>query len=207
LYELRINNLRSIFENEEIQGQVDTLYADSSSDAQRGTEQSIAKQRMAEDRTDEILAAANKLREEIQAAREEVRARKAALGRRRSDMASVSEGLVERRVKQQQELEKSTQVVRFRWAQRAEATANTRAFLCTEAIRLYGLKRSKKGGSARYEYQLGRVPIIDLTAMDCMCTFYLKTALPPSEPFFKRGYSSNMTQPMLRRLYPPLLLM
>lgn len=171
LYERRIKNLQVVLENEQLQGQINELYDNSTKNSQRDIDQSTAKQRMAEDRTDQILAAANKLKEEIQTAREEIRTRKAALARRKSDLASVSNGLVERRVKQQQELDKSTQMVRFRWAQRAEATANTRAFLCTEAIRLYGLKRARKGGSGRYEYQLGRVPIIDLTAMDCMYTF------------------------------------
>ncbi|KFG78438.1 hypothetical protein MANI_012168 [Metarhizium anisopliae] len=168
LYELRVNGLQALLENESLQGQVNEFHANSSKNSLSDIEQSKAMQRLEEDRTDHILASANKLKEEIQAAREEIRTRKAALARRRSDLASVSNGLAERRVMQQQELDKSTKVARFRWAQRAEATANTRAFLCTQAIRLYGLKRTKKAGSSRYDYQLGRVPIIDLASMDCV---------------------------------------
>ncbi|KHN96718.1 UV radiation resistance protein/autophagy-related protein 14 [Metarhizium album ARSEF 1941] len=177
LYELRINSLEALLENESLQGQVNEFYAKSSKNSHGDIEQCAATRHMEEDRTDEILASANKLNEEIQAAREEIRTRKAALSRRRSDLASASGGLAERRVKQQQELDKSAQVARFRWAQRAEATANTRAFLCTQAIRLYGLKRTKKAGSARYEYQLGRVPIIDLVAMDSYTPEVISTSL------------------------------
>ena len=165
LYDGRMQNLRLLVENESIQEQLNKL-----SDAKDGPgvlQRFLGQQRIAEDRTDQILAAAHKLRGEIEAAREEIRVRKAALSRRRSDYASVSDGLLERRAKQHEELDKSAQVLRFRWAQKAEATANTRAFLCTEALRLYGLKRTKKSSSGRYEYHLARVPIIDLTAMDC----------------------------------------
>ncbi|KID60387.1 UV radiation resistance protein/autophagy-related protein 14, partial [Metarhizium hybridum] len=177
LYELRVNGLQALLENESLQGQVNEFHANSSKNSLSDIEQSKAMQRLEEDRTDHILASANKLKEEIQAAREEIRTRKAALARRRSDLASVSNGLAERRVMQQQELDKSTKVARFRWAQRAEATANTRAFLCTQAIRLYGLKRTKKAGSSRYDYQLGRVPIIDLASMDSYAPEIISTSL------------------------------
>ncbi|OAA46936.1 UV radiation resistance protein/autophagy-related protein 14 [Metarhizium rileyi] len=177
LYELRIKNLQALLENESLQGQVNELYANSSKSSHGTVQRSTAMQRVAEERTDSILASANKLKEQIQAAREEIRTRKTALDRRRSDLATVSNGLVERRVKQKQELDKSTQVGRFRWAQTAEATANTRAFLCVEAMNLYGLKRIKRGGPGRYEYHLGRVPIIDLTAMDSYTPDVISTSL------------------------------
>lgn len=167
LYEGRMQNLQLILENEVLQNQVNDFSAESTSEGKDAFDLSLAQHGVAEDRTNQIVATANKLRDEIEAAREEIRTRKAALARRRSDLASVSHGLAERRMRKQQELDKSAQMVKFRWSQRAEATANTRAFLCTEAIRLYGLKRSRKGSSGRYEYQIGRVPIVDLTAMDC----------------------------------------
>lgn len=170
LYEGRMKILYAVLENEHLSKQVnDTSATNTKNSTNLSTvELSLAQQRMSEDRTDQILAAAERLREEIKAAREEIRGRKAALARRKADLAAVSDGLVQRRFKQQQELDKSAQVLRFRWAQAAEATANTRAFLCTEAIRLYGLRRAKKTSSGRYEYQLGKAPIIDPTAMDCM---------------------------------------
>ncbi|KAK2594797.1 hypothetical protein QQS21_007484 [Conoideocrella luteorostrata] len=177
LYEGRMRNLQAILENENLQDNIASLFTDSDKTSPIALEQSLARQCIAEDRTNQILAAAEKLREEIKAAREEIRTRKGQLARRRSDFASVSDGLVQRRVIQEQELVKSAQVLRFRWAQKAEATANTRAFLCTEAIRLYGLRRTKKGSSGRYDYHLGRVPIIDLAGMDSSTPEAISTSL------------------------------
>ncbi|GAB0131897.1 hypothetical protein EsDP_00000351 [Epichloe bromicola] len=177
IYQGRMKNLQLILEIETLKDQIDKSSADSSASSPGGLEQSLARQCLTEDRADQILAAAQKLREEIKAAREEIRSRKAALARRRSDFASVSDGLVQRRVKQQQELNKSAQILRFRWAQKTEATANTRAFLCTEALKLYGLRRTKKGGSGRYDYHLGKVPIIDLAGMDSISPEVISTSL------------------------------
>ncbi|QUC18468.1 uncharacterized protein UV8b_02709 [Ustilaginoidea virens] len=179
LYEGRMKILYAVLENEHLSKQVnDTSATNTKNSTNLSTvELSLAQQRMSEDRTDQILAAAERLREEIKAAREEIRGRKAALARRKADLAAVSDGLVQRRFKQQQELDKSAQVLRFRWAQAAEATANTRAFLCTEAIRLYGLRRAKKTSSGRYEYQLGKAPIIDPTAMDSSTPEAISTSL------------------------------
>lgn len=165
IYHGRLKNLQVILESESLRAQIDKSYTDDSPAT------SLAQKCLTEDRAEQILAAAQKLREKIKVARDEIRCRKEALARRRSDFASASDGLVQRRVKQQQELDKSIQVLRFRWAQKAEVTANTRAFLCTEAVKLYGLRRTKRTGSGRYDYHLGRVPIFDLTAMDCMLCF------------------------------------
>ncbi|KAG6037749.1 hypothetical protein E4U41_004821 [Claviceps citrina] len=177
MYQGRLQNLDVVLENETLRAQINKSSADSSPTSVGRAEQSLAQQCITEDRTDQILAAAQKLRDEVKAAREEIRSRKAALARRRSDLASASNGLVQRRVSQQQELDKSTQVLRFRWAQTAEATANTRAFLCTQAVRLYGLRRTKKAGPGRYDYHLGRVPIFDLAAMDSISPEVISTSL------------------------------
>ncbi|KAG6055870.1 hypothetical protein E4U17_002682 [Claviceps sp. LM77 group G4] len=171
IYQGRLKNLQVILENESLRAQFDKPYTDHSPAT------SLAQKCLTEDRAEQILAAAQKLREEIKAARDEIRRRKEALARRRSDFASASDGLVQRRVKQQQELDKSIQVLRFRWAQKAEVTANTRAFLCTEAVKLYGLRRTKRTGSGRYDYHLGRVPIFDLTAMDSISPEIISTSL------------------------------
>ncbi|KAG5929602.1 hypothetical protein E4U42_005307 [Claviceps africana] len=177
IYQGRLKNLQLVLENETLRGQIDEAYVDSSATSLGGSEKSLAQRFILEDHTDQILAAAEKLREEIQAAREEIRCRKEALARRRSDFALASDGLVQRRVKQQQELDKSAQVLRFRWAQKAEITANTRAFLCSEAVRLYGLRRTKKAASGSYDYHLGRVPIFDLAAMDSISPEVISTSL------------------------------
>ncbi|XP_044719932.1 vacuolar sorting and autophagy-related subunit [Hirsutella rhossiliensis] len=177
IYQGRINTLQLLFENEKLQNDVDHVLTDSTKPTKDALDLVLAQQRLAEDRTDQILAAADKLREEIQAARDEVKARKSALARRKSDLASVSDGLLERRARQQHEVDKSTQMLRFRWSQSAQDLARTRAFLCNEAVRLYGLKRTKKGSTGRYDYHIGRVPVVDLTSMDILSPEAISTSL------------------------------
>ncbi|KAK5992847.1 Autophagy-related protein 14 [Cladobotryum mycophilum] len=178
IYEGRMKQLELILENEALQSQINQLLDDASKPGKDAQDMALAQRYMAEQKTDRILQAADRLREEIRAAKEEIQARKASLARRRSDLASVSAGLAERRTKQQKDVEKSINMLKFRWAQGAEDMAATRAFLCTEAVRLYGLKRSsKKGSTGRYDYHLGRIPIIDLTSMDSLPPEIISTSL------------------------------
>ncbi|KAL3958746.1 hypothetical protein ACCO45_006908 [Purpureocillium lilacinum] len=173
VYDARLKNLHLLIENDTLQAQI----AKASADGPATADLTLAHQRLAEDRADQILAAADKLRTEIQAARDEIKTRRAALARRRSDLSSVSTGLADRRARQQHEVEKSTQMLRFRWSQGAEEMAQTRAFLCTEALRLYGLKRTRKSNTSRYDYQIGKVPIVDLTSMDSLAPEVISTSL------------------------------
>ena len=172
IYESRIKYLQLVIENEDLQDQAGDSKEDTTSPSKDLLDSLQAQQRSAEDRTTQILAAADKLRNDIKAAKEEIQVRKAALGRRKSDLASVSEGLAERRTRQQNDVEKSIGMLKYRWNRSAEDMAKTRTFLCKEAARLYGLKRSRKGSSQRYEYHIGRVPVVDLTAMNCMVPFH-----------------------------------
>lgn len=163
-----MKHLQLMLGNESLKAQIDELLDDAAKPNKHTWDEAISQRDAAEQKTDQILAAADRLRDEIKAARDEIQARKAALARRRSDLASVSTGMVERRAKQLKEVEKSIHMLKFRWSQSAEDMASTRAFLCTEAVRLYGLRRiTKKGGTGRYEYHLGKIPIVDLTSMDC----------------------------------------
>lgn len=164
IYSGRMQNLQLILENENLKSQITELLNGS---ARQGVDDAIAAHRTAEDRTEQIIAAADKLREEVKAARDEIKQRKASVAARRSDLATASEGLVERRAQLQRDVEKSTQMLNFRWSQAAEELADTRAFLCREAVKLYGLKRVRKGSTSRYDYYLGRLPVIDLATMEC----------------------------------------
>ncbi|KND91231.1 hypothetical protein TOPH_03980 [Tolypocladium ophioglossoides CBS 100239] len=177
IYDGRIKNLQLFFENEKLQRDANDVAADTARPGKDAMDLALAQQHLAEDRTDQILAVADRLREEIQAARDEAKARRAALARRKSDLASAADGLQERRARQQHELDKSTQMARFRWSQGAENMARTRSFLCTEAIRLYGLKRTRKGAAGRYEYHIGRIPVVDLTSMDSLTPEVISTSL------------------------------
>ncbi|POR38028.1 Uncharacterized protein TPAR_01770 [Tolypocladium paradoxum] len=177
IYEGRMNNLQLFLENEKLQTDINDLAADTARPGKDAMDLALAQQRLAEDRADQILAAADRLREEIQAARDEVKARKAALARRKADLASAADGLQERRARLQHDLDKSTQMLRFRWSRSAEDMARTRSYLCTEAIRLYGLKRSRKGATGRYEYHIGKIPVVDLTSMDSLTPEVISTSL------------------------------
>lgn len=186
IYESRIKHLQLIIENENLQDQAGLPNAITTPN--RDLQNSLqAQQRSAEDRTTHILAAADKLRNDIKAAKEEIQARKAALSRRKSDLSSIAEGLAERKTRQQNDVEKSIGMLKYRMGRCSEDMAKTRSFLCKEAARLYGLKRTKKGSSQRYEYQLGKVAVVDLTAMNCkshsrsifMSSCSCRTALSP----------------------------
>ncbi|KAF5027581.1 hypothetical protein F66182_323 [Fusarium sp. NRRL 66182] len=167
IFEGRMNNVKLLIENEALQNEISSLLNETSTPTKDRKDSLQAQQRTAEDRTTQILAAADKLRNDIKAAREEIQARKAALSRRKSDIAAVSDGLLERRVRQQKEMEKTISMVKYRWSRGADDMARTRSFLCMEAARLYGLNRIKTGSPGSYEYRLGGIPVVDLTGMNC----------------------------------------
>ncbi|RMJ12946.1 hypothetical protein CDV36_007408 [Fusarium kuroshium] len=172
LFEDRLKNVQLLIENEDLQKQISALLSaeqpSTTTTPTKSRKDSMqAQQRMAEDRTTQILAAADKFRDDIRAARAEIEARKAALSSRRSDFAAASDGLSDRRAKQQKEVEKSISMINYRWTRSAEDMARTRSFLCMEAATLYGLERVENGSPGRYEYQLGGIPIIELIGMNC----------------------------------------
>lgn len=163
LYERRMKHVDLLLENDALRNQIDGLAGGL---PPHDAEQAAAMLRDVQLKTDQILEAADKLRAEIQAAKDDIQARKAALAKRSSDLASISHGLTDRRAKQHKDIEKSAQMLSLRWSQNAEELAGTRAFLCKEAIKLYGLRRTKKNSPGRYEYFLGRLPVLDITTMD-----------------------------------------
>lgn len=167
IYNGRIENLMALIENEGLQKQINDLLNETSTPTKDRKDSLQAQQRTAEDRTTQILAAADKLRNDIKAAREEIQARKAALSRRKSDIAAVSDGLIERRVKRQKSVERETGMHKYRWTKCADELARTRSFLCMAAAKLYGLTRVRESPSSKYEYHLGGIPVVDLTAMNC----------------------------------------
>lgn len=167
LYDGRIENVMALIENEDLQKQISDLLDETNAPTKDRKDALQAQQRTAEDRTTQILAAADKLRNDIKAAKEEIQTRRAALSRRKSDIAAVSDGLIERRVKRQKSVERETGMHKYRWTKCADELARTRSFLCIEAAQLYGLKRIKEGSPSKYEYYLGGIPVVDLTAMNC----------------------------------------
>jgi len=156
LYESRVEIAQALIQNEEAEWQAGRV-----SDAHAA---SVCEEQAARDRTSQIIAQADRLRAEVDSARKEIDAKKDAITRRKSDLLSVSSGSAARRSRQLEETERSSQRIKFMWNRSAETMAGTRAFLCEEAARLYGLRQVKKGNTKRYE--IGGIEIIDLHAMN-----------------------------------------
>lgn len=170
-YDGRIQNLQMLMENDDLQRQVNELLSSATSGTVPVTKvsvgSSVSQQRVAEDRTSRVIAQAEKLTAEIAGARQEIESRRAALARRKSDLASASNGIAARRARHQEEAEKSIRMQKYKWNRSADAMATTRSFLCMEAAKLYGLRRIKKGASPlRYEYRLGGLEVVDLGSMN-----------------------------------------
>ncbi|KAK1597472.1 UV radiation resistance protein and autophagy-related subunit 14-domain-containing protein [Colletotrichum navitas] len=180
-YEGRLKNLQALMENESLQKQINDLLAqDTTAGAPNPVvvlEDSVSQQKMTEDRTDQIIAQADKLRDEVAAARKEIADRKAAISRRKSDLASASSGITARRTRQLEEAERSISVAKYKWGRNADQMSTTRSFLCKEAAKLYGLRRFKKGSSSRYEFKIGGVDVIDLSSMNATSPEVLSTSL------------------------------
>ncbi|CAG7561451.1 unnamed protein product [Fusarium equiseti] len=177
IYNGRVENVMALIENEGLQKQINDLLNETNTPTKDRKDFLQAQQRTAEDRTTQILAAADKLRNDIKAAREEIQARKAALSRRKSDIAAVSDGLIERRVKRQKSVERETGMHKYRWTKCADELARTRSFLCMAAAKLYGLTRVRESPSSKYEYHLGGIPVVDLTAMNSSTPEMISTSL------------------------------
>ncbi|KAL2755099.1 hypothetical protein ACRALDRAFT_1082646 [Sodiomyces alcalophilus JCM 7366] len=175
-YDGRLKHAMLLLEKENLQKQLAEVQNSDRSIAMRDA---TSERCAAEDRTKRIIDQADKLRDEIAAARKEIDDRKAAIARRRSDLASATTGLAARRARQLDEAERSIQVAKFRWNRTTDAMAKTRAFLCLEAARLFGLRRVRTGSSssARYQYKIGGVDIVDLESMHAASPEQLSTSL------------------------------
>ncbi|KAL2158477.1 hypothetical protein VTH06DRAFT_4243 [Thermothelomyces fergusii] len=181
LYETRVEYARALMDSEAAERQVEAALS-----AREGAATSPrpapgaridwlrAEAAAARDRTDQIIAQADRLRREMEAARKEIAAKRDAIARRRSDLASVSAGLAARRTRQLEEVERSTQRLRYKWNRVADDMADIRAFLCEGSARLYGLRQIRKGSVKRYE--IGGVEIFDLHAMNSLSPELISTS-------------------------------
>jgi len=175
LYEPRIQHARVLVEKDALDQQITALVASQS----KGVEQNengpavsrqdiseiLAEKEQAVDRTQQIIAHADELRIKVEKAREEIAKKKAIIERRKSELAAASNGAEARRTRQIEEVEKSIRMSKYKWNQTHAVTASSRAFLCGEAAKLYGLRWVKKNGGLE-EYKIGGIGIIDLRAMN-----------------------------------------
>ncbi|KAK4132581.1 hypothetical protein BT67DRAFT_457329 [Trichocladium antarcticum] len=182
LYEGRVEYAQALIQSEEAENQVNAVLAsaegatpDQKPDPSARAAWLTAEEKAAADRTSQIIAQADRLRSEVDAARREIAAKKDAIARTKSDLAAVTAGTSARRSRQLEEVERSTQRTRYKWNRSADTMAATRAFLCEEAARLYGLRQVKKGSVKRYE--IGGVEMFDLHAMNSLSPEVISTSL------------------------------
>ncbi|XDG08492.1 hypothetical protein ABKA04_008107 [Annulohypoxylon sp. FPYF3050] len=173
LYDGRLANAEMLIKTEELESRMTKLLSDSdvSSDAtgrQSGAyiDNCASEEYKAKERTERIIAAADKLRDEVAAAKREIEERKANIARRKSDLATASQGTTARRTRQLEEPAKSTKMIKYTWDREYEAMTQYRAALCMEVAKLYRLQRIKRGNPVRFEYKIGGIDIVDLCNMN-----------------------------------------
>ncbi|KAI5918338.1 UV radiation resistance protein and autophagy-related subunit 14-domain-containing protein [Camillea tinctor] len=175
LYEGRIANARMLMETEELESRVNKAILDS--DASPGAsatnrnsrtyiENCTSEEQKARDRTNNIIASVDKLRDEVAAARKRIEEKKASMARKRADLAAASQGLASRRNRHIEETKKAIKMTKYTWDREYEAMAQYRHALCMEVSKLYRLQRVRRGNPVRFEYKIGGIEIIDLQNMN-----------------------------------------
>lgn len=100
----------------------------------------------------------------VKEARDEIAKRKASLVRRQFELASARNENGPRRAGQLDTITKAIGRTKFKWSVVHNNTATSRAFLCGEAAKLYGLERRRVDDAI--EYRIGGVAIVHLKAMN-----------------------------------------
>lgn len=173
LYEPRIQHAQVLLEKDALDQQITALLSAQDIEGEEATPSGpdvtviLAEKEQAEDRTQQIIAHADELRKRVLKAKEEIAKKKAALSRRKSELASAADGVEARRTRQIEEFEKAIGMTNYKWNQAHGLTASSRAFLCGEAAKLCGLRRVRKNGLLE-EYRIGGIPILDLKSMNSM---------------------------------------
>ena len=132
LYEARVQNAVALMENEGLEKEINATLsppATNAASSKVGLENAKTQQLAALDKTSQIIDQADRLKAEIDAARKEIRDRKERNGRRRSDLASVSNGIPARRTRQLDETERAIMMTKYKWNRCTDTMVATRAFL------------------------------------------------------------------------------
>jgi hypothetical protein len=177
LYEARIQNAQVLLEQDTLKQEIATLlssypHSDKATKAQTlpsrlESDEAVSERAQAIDRTQQIIAHADELQVKLDKAREEIAKKKDILARRRSELASATNGVEARRARQNDEVERAIRMIKYKWNNIHSVTATSRAFLCGEAARLYGLRKIRRTSDGSEEYRIGGISIVDLRAMNC----------------------------------------
>ncbi|KAJ8121051.1 hypothetical protein ONZ43_g2400 [Nemania bipapillata] len=157
LYEGRIANAKILIEAEAIEAQVNKLLSDS--DVPSGSpatprltrayvENYSSEEYKARARTERIIESADRLREEVAAAKKQIEEKRAAIKRKKHDLVAASQGVAARRNREIEEARKAVKMTRYTWDREYEGMAQYKAALL------------------RFEYKIGGVDIIDLQNMN-----------------------------------------
>ncbi|EKD18222.1 uncharacterized protein L3040_007608 [Drepanopeziza brunnea f. sp. 'multigermtubi'] len=183
LYGSRIRNAQVLLQNDELNSQITGLISSNKAERDKRPPKTAidavslsAERDQIVDRTQQIITRADELRAKVELAREEMAKSKAAVNRRKSDLASASNGADTRRARQTEDVEKAIRMIKYKWNQGHATTASSRIFLCGEAAKLYGLKRARKNTGGE-EYRIGGIGIVDLRSLNTASPAQISTAL------------------------------
>jgi len=173
LYEPRIQYAHVLLEKDALDQQINTILSnEQQTEATRAdVDLVVAEKEQIKDRTNEIIAHADDLRLKVQKAREDIAKRKANIERRKSELASASNGTEARRTRQTSEVDRALRMTNNKWDRVHEVTQSSRRILCGEAAKLYGLRRVRKHGGVE-EYKIGGISIVDLRSMNSKLLTY-----------------------------------
>ncbi|KAI1328875.1 hypothetical protein F5Y16DRAFT_367527 [Xylariaceae sp. FL0255] len=173
LYDGRIGNIKALIDSEKLEKQLNEYLAQSDVNAASSSRPSRAylencasEEQKAKDRTERIIAHADRLRDEVAAAKKDIEERKAAMTKRKSAISSASHGQSTRRTREIEETAKSAKMTKYTWDREYEAMTQYKAALCMEVAKLYRLQRVRRGNPARFEYKIGGIEIVDLNNMN-----------------------------------------
>ncbi|KAI8626678.1 hypothetical protein F5Y19DRAFT_217902 [Xylariaceae sp. FL1651] len=186
LYEGRIANARILMEMEELESRVNKLLSDS--DASPGSsatdrssrtyvENCASEEQKAKESTSRIIASADRLRDEVAAARKEIEERRATIARKKSELMAASQGVPTRRNREIDETRKAIKMTKYNWDREYEAMTQYKAALCMEVAKLYRLQRVRRGNPVRFEYRIGGIDIVGLQNMNTVQPELLSASL------------------------------
>ena len=143
IYEVRLKHGHTLLEHGELDKEISALLSRDTSDLSSVSpsdgrltrieiSDNAAEQKLAEDRTKQIIAKAEELRLTILNAREEMAQQKGQIYKQKRDLEKASNGLETRRRRQLEEIEKSTKMANYRWNSCHAMTVQSRGFLCGE---------------------------------------------------------------------------
>ncbi|KAI0521456.1 hypothetical protein F5B22DRAFT_538925 [Xylaria bambusicola] len=175
LYEGRIANAKILMEIEAIESKVNKLLSENDASSASSTsnrpsrayiESCASEENKIRERTERIIASADKLRDKVAAAKKMIEESRAALAQRKSDISAASQAVKARRTREIDETRKAIKMKKYTWDREYEAMTQYKAALCMEVAKLYRLQRVRRGNPVRFEYKIGGIDIVDLQNMN-----------------------------------------